>query len=185
MRRSGLGLVVVLSLMAACAKWESPQTQAGRLEAGWTGADSGRTGADSSKISAPAAAEWCADRRLLEIRAIQGETGLAIALYPLDTIVSDSYPVVEPTRADSARPSASVALRLFSQTAIEGYQGDSGTVLLERSSSGQLSGSLTARARSVPNGERIRLRGKFERVAVLPQERGCIPEPADTSEDAE
>jgi hypothetical protein len=164
--------------MAACGKWESPQSQAGRLDAGWTGADSGT-------ISAHAAAEWCADRLLLEIRAIQGETGLAMALYPVDTIVSDSYPVVEPTRADSARPSASVALRLFSQTAIEGYQGDSGMVLLERSSSGRLSGSLTARARSVLKGERIRLRGRFERVAVLPQERGCIPEPADTTEDAE
>ena len=163
--------------MTACGKWESQPSQAGRLDARWTGADSG-------KISAPAAAEWCADRLLLEIRAIQGDTGLALALYPVDTIASDSYPVVEPTRADSARPSAGVALRLFSQTAIKGYQGDSGKVLLERSSSGQLSGSLAARARSVLNGEQIRLSGKFERVAVMPQERGCTPEPPDTTPDS-
>ena len=177
MRRSGLGLVLGLSLISACGKWESQRLPAGRLEARWTGADSG-------KISAPAAAEWCADRLLLEIRAIQGDTGLALALYAVDTIASDSYRVVEPSRADSTPPSASVALRLFSQTTITGFQGDSGTVILKRSGSGQLSGSLGARARSVLSGDQIRLSGKFERVAVMPQERGCTPEPPDTTEDA-
>jgi hypothetical protein len=176
-----LEFVLVFSLMAACGEWESQASQVGRLEARWTGADSG-------KISAPAVAEWCADRLLLEIRAIQGDTGLAMALYPVDTVVSDSYPVVEPSRADSAPPSASVALRLFSQTAIKGYQGDSGAVLLKRSGSGQLSGSLAARARSVLTGQQIRLSGRFDRVAVMPQERGCVPRLPDTppeSADAE
>lgn len=177
MRRSGLGLACVLSVTAACDKREIQQSQAGRLEAQWSGADSGR-------ISAHATAEWCADRLWLEIRAIQGDTGLAVALYPVDSVVPDSYPVADPTRPDSARPSAGVGLRLFSQTAVKGYRGDSGTVLLERSGSGQLSGSLSARARGVPNGEQIRLRGKFERVAILPQERGCTPESPDTTLDS-
>jgi hypothetical protein len=162
--------------MAACGKWDSQALQAGQLEARWTGADSG-------KISAPAAAEWCADRLLLEIRAIQGDTGLALALYAVDSIAVDSYPVVEPTRADSAPPSARVALRLFSPTTIKGYQGDSGKVILERSRSGQLSGSLAARARSALNGEQIRLSGRFEGIAVTPQERGCAPGPADSAPD--
>jgi hypothetical protein len=74
---------------------------------------------------------------------------------------------------------------VFAQTAVKGFQGDSGTVILERSGSGRLSGSLSARARSVLNGEQIRLNGKFERVAVMPQKRGCIPEPPDTTADAE
>ena len=176
MRGAGLALAFVLSLTAACDKRESLQSQAGRLEAHWTGADSG-------KISARATAEWCADRLWLELRAIQGDTGLALALYPVDSIVSDSYPVVEPTRADSARPSASLGLRLFSQTAVKGYWGDSGAVLLVRSGSEQVSGSVTARARAVPNGEQIRLSGKFERVAILPQVRGCAPESPDTASD--
>jgi hypothetical protein len=176
-KRSGLGFVFVLSLLAACRTWERQQPPIGGLEAHWTGADSG-------KIAAHADAEWCGERRLLEVRAIRGDTGLAVALYPVDTIVSDSYPVVEPTRADSTRPSASVALRLFASTAIKGYQGDSGSVLLERSSSGQLSGSLTARVRLVRTGEAVRLSGKFEHVAVVAQEQGCTPEPPDTSDDA-
>jgi hypothetical protein len=174
-RKARSGFVLVLSLMVACGEWESQASQPGRLEARWTGADSG-------KISAPATAEWCAERLLLEIRAIQGDTGVAMALYPVDTVVSDSYPVVEPTRADSAPPSASVALRLFSQTAIKGYRGDSGTVLLKRSGSGQLSGSLAARARSALNGQ-IRLSGRFDRVAVMPQKRGCVPKLPDTTPD--
>jgi hypothetical protein len=177
-RRSGLGLVLVLSLMTACGKWESRPSPAGWLEARWTGADTG-------KISAPAAAEWCADRLWLEIRAIHGDTGLAVGLYSVDTIAADSYPVAEPTRGDSVPPSARVALRVFSPTAIKGYQGDSGTVILERSGSGQVSGRLAARARSVLNGAQVRLSGRFDRVAVMPQERGCSPEPHDTTEDAD
>ena len=171
-------LVFGLSIMAACSKVESQRSQAGRLEARWRGSESG-------KISTTAAAEWCADHRMLEIRAIQGDTGLAVAVYAVDTIASDSYRVVEPTRADSSHPSASVALRLFAQTSIKGYQADSGTVILERSRAGHISGSLAARARSVLNGEQIRLNAKFQGVAVTPQERGCTRAPPDTSGDAE
>ncbi len=169
MRGSRLGLVFGLSLMAACGKPLAQRSLVGRLEARWRGAESG-------KILASAAAEWCKDRRMLEIRAVQGDTGLAMAVYAVDTIESDSYPVVEPSRADSSRPSASLALRLFAQTTIQGYQADSGMVILERSGSGPISGRLVARARSVINGAQIRLNGKFQGVAVAPQERGCIRE---------
>lgn len=166
--------------MAACGKPLAQRSLVGRLEARWRGAESGQ-------ILASAAAEWCEDRRMLEIRAIQGDTGLAVAVYAVDTIVSDSYPVLEPARADSSHPSASVALRLFAQTSIKGYQADSGTVILERSGSGPISGRLTARARSVVNGAQIRLTGKFQGVAVTPQERGCIRElpPAEDAEELE
>jgi hypothetical protein len=177
MMRCGVALALGLTLLTACDARESQHAQAGRLEAEWAGADSG-------KISTPATAEWCAERLWLEIRAIQGDTGLAVALYPVDSIESDSYPVVDPTRADSVRPSASLGLRVFSQTAVKGYRGDSGAVLLARSSSGQLSGTVTARVRGVPNGEQVRLSSKFDRVAVLPQERGCVPESPDTTSDS-
>jgi hypothetical protein len=165
-----------LTLWTACNTGQRQPAPAGRLEAQWAGADSG-------KISTHAAAEWCAERLWLEIRAIQGDTGLAVALYPVDSIVSDSYPLVDPTRADSVRPSASLGLRVFSQTAVKGYRGDSGAVVLVRSSSGQLSGKVTARVRGVANGEQVRLSGKFERVAVSPQTRGCVSEPHDSSAD--
>ena len=175
--RFGLALALGLTLLTACDVRGTQQVRAGRLAAQWAGADSG-------KISASATAEWCAERLWLEVRAIQGDTGLAMVLYPVDSIESDSYPVLDPTRADSVRPSASLGLRLFSQTAVKGYRGDSGAVLLVRLSSGQLSGKVTARVRGVPNGEQVRLSGKFDRVAVLPQERGCGAESPDSSADS-
>lgn len=163
-------------LLAACDPRETQQSHAGRLEAQWGGADSG-------KIAAEATAEWCADRLWLEIRAIRGDTGLAIAVYPVDSVVSDSYPVVEPTRADSVRPAASVGIRLFSPTAVKGYRGDSGAVVLVTSGSGQLSGRLRASALSTTSADRVTINGKFERVPMVPQKRGCTPKPPDTNPD--
>lgn len=176
MRRTGWGLTLALSFLVGCGAGESQQSQAGRLEAEWSGADTG-------KISAQATAEWCADRLWLEIRAIRGDTGLAMALYPVDSIVSDSYPVAEPTRADSVRPAASVGLRLFSATAVKGYRGDSGAVLLVAAGSGQLSGRLRASALATSSADRVTISGKFERIAVVPQQRGCTPTPPATTAD--
>jgi hypothetical protein len=163
-------LALTLGLGAACGG-SGDQRQAGRLEARWTGGDSGR-------VSAPATAEWCANRRLLEVRAVQGDTGFALVLYPLDTIEPDTYRVVQPEGADSLAPSAAVALRLFSPGAIKGFQGDSGNVVLEHSGSARLSGSVQARVRSVTNAERLLISGRFRDLSVVPQPRGCGPAPA-------
>lgn len=173
MRKSALVALLALSVAAAC-NGSSRSAIAGRLEARWTGADTG-------KMAAPSSAEWCADRRVLEIRAIQGDTGLALALYPLDTIEADTYRVVQQETPDSTAPSAGVALRLFASNAVQGYQGDSGNVVLQQSKSGAVSGTLEARARSVVNGQQLRLSGKFRDVVVAPQSRGCGPAPDDTN----
>lgn len=180
MTRFGTGLLLALSLAAACRGSAEKAAQTGRLEARWTGSDSGQ-------VSASATAEWCSDRRLFEIRAVHGDTGFAMVLYPVDTIDADTYRVVRPAGADSLAPSAAVALRLFSPTVIKGYQGDSGNVVLKRSGSGELSGTVEARSRSVLNADLVRITGKFRDIVVVPQTRGCLPEiPFDsTDEDSE
>ena len=177
MRLSRLVVIAGLILLAACDKAGSRPLQAGRLDASWTGSDTG-------KISAATTAEWCEDSLFLMIRAVQGDTGLGLALRFLDSITPDSYRVMEPSRADSSPPSASVALRLFAQTTVDGFQGDSGAVILKRAGGG-LSGSLSARARSVLNGKQIRLSGRFDRVAVVPQVRGCVPTRPDSTDQAD
>jgi hypothetical protein len=169
-RHVASALALTLGLGAACSG-SGNQHQAGRVEAHWTGVDSGR-------VSGPATAQWCADRRSLEVRAVQGDGGFAIVMYPLDTIEPDTYRVVKPEGADSLAPSAAVALRLFSPGAIKGFQGDSGDVVLEHSGSAKLSGSVHARARSVTNSERLLISGKFRDLSVVPQARGCAPESA-------
>lgn len=175
MKRSGPGFLAI-SLAAGCWGSVEPPGQSGRLEARWIGPDSGQ-------VSAPATAEWCPDRRLLEIRAAFGDTGFAMVLYPLDTVEADTYRILPPAGADSMAPSASVALRLFSANAIKGYQGDSGNVVVNRSGSGELSGTVDARSRSVLNGELLRITGKFRDLAVVPQTRGCSSDSTDDLSD--
>ena len=74
-------------------------------------------------------------------------------------------------------PSAAVALRVFSPSAIKGYQGDSGNVVLKRSRSGELSGMVEARSRSVLRTDPISISGKFSDLVVTRQTRGCAAEP--------
>lgn len=152
----------------------------GHLEVSWVGTDTGR-------ISGSALAEWCEERRRLEIRAIAGDTGLALAVFPGVVLSPDSYRVVIPVGKDTAAPSARVALRWFGKTAIKGFRGDSGAVVLESTDSGQLSGHLAARASSVSNSDRVTLSGEFENLAIVPQSRGCTtdPEVEAEAEDAE
>ncbi len=179
MKRWGTDLGLVVVLAAGCGgSAKEPGRQSGHLEAHWIGPDTGQ-------LSASATAEWCSVGRRLEIRAISGDTGFAMVLYPLDSIDADTYRVVPPAGADSLAPSAAVALRLFSLNAIKGYQGDSGNVVLKRSSSGELSGTVAARSRSVLNTQVLEIAGDFEDLVVAPQTRGCSPESLADSADAE
>jgi hypothetical protein len=134
-------------------------------------------------MAAPITAEWCGERRALEIRGVAGDTGVGVVLYPIDTIDADSYRIVVPGSADTLPPAASVALRVFSTNTIQGYQGDSGTVALERGDKGELSGVIEARARSVVNGQLLTVTGKLRDLAIVPQTRGCVPEiPTDSAD---
>lgn len=129
-------------------------------------------------------AEWCDVRRALEIRGVSGDTGLGLVLYPVDTIDADSYRIVLPEGADTLAPAAAIALRVFSPNTIQGYQGDSGMVALERSEDGEISGVFEARARSVVNGQLVTVTGKVRELTIVPQKRGCgLPAPADSAGD--
>jgi hypothetical protein len=65
-----LAALAALAVAAACAR---PVAVGGpRLTARWTGSD-------TSAFSAPVVGEWCAPLRLLQIRAVIGDTGLALA----------------------------------------------------------------------------------------------------------
>ena len=172
---------VLMFLLAGCGWIPHRPAEGGHLEANWSGPDGG-------KISAPASAEWCGATRLLEIRAVQGDTGIALALYPKDTLAAGRYRIMDPLKAESLPPAAGVALRWFTQNAVKGVQGDTGTVFLDRSPSGELGGSLTAGARSVVDTQRVAIKGTFQGLTIHPSP-GCVPpgkgpkrdaQPADT-----
>lgn len=165
--------MLLISLGAACRPAARGTTDSGRLDLEWTGSDPGR-------ISGPATAEWCATRRMLEVRAVQSDTGVALALYPGETLAAGEYRVVDPVKAESVPPSAGVALRWFAENAVKGFQGNSGTVTLERSKSGQLSGDVIAEGRSVVDTQEVAITGTFRDLNVRRQSRGCAAPPGGT-----
>jgi hypothetical protein len=167
-------LIGLFALALGCQPAHDQSTRPGHLEVQWTGSSPG-------KIAGSATAEWCANRRLLEIRTIQGDSGIALAIYPVKALGPGRYPIVEPAKAESMPPSAGLALRWLTRTTVQGLRGDSGTVDLVRSPSGQFSGRLKARARSVVDTLRVTLTGTFQDLTIHPEPRGCTPasEPAD------
>ena len=156
--------VVLFLIGAACAR-PSPGEKP-HFQVRWTGSNGGN-------LEGTAVAEWCADRKVLQITLVQGDTGIALALYPKNALGNGMYPVVAPVTAESTPPAAGVAVRWVTQTTVQGFQGDSGRVNLQRSATGRLSGQVEARARSVVDTQRIRLSGNFRDLSVVPDTLGC------------
>jgi hypothetical protein len=167
----------------ACSSGKTADFPTGTLEVEWVGTDTG-------KLAAPAVAEWCDGLKLLELRAIHGDTGIALALYPsragagADSIATGDYPVVSPERADSSRPSAAVALRWFEETSIRGFRGDSGKIALETSGPGTSAGRFSAHLRS-SEGSRIAVTGLFKGLTVTPAPGNCVGGPAEEAGEAD
>jgi len=165
------GLVLLALVVTACSGAANGNAHGARVEVEWTGADTGR-------LAGTAVAEWCTEPPRLEITALQGDTGIGIVLYPTDTVRADSYPVLPPERADSTRPAAAVALRWFGETAVKGFKGDSGSVIVAPSPGRRLSGRFSAGLQSATDTSRLRATGSFRQLTVVPPARGCPPRPA-------
>jgi hypothetical protein len=177
MSRKIVGYLLLTSIIGACGDGKSRTGSEGHLEVAWQGKEPGR-------ISGKADAGWCSLRQVLEIQTVQGDTGIALALYPGKSLVPGAYRVLDPGKAESLPPAAGVAVRWLGKSVIQGFQGDSGRVDLERSGSGLLSGRVQAHAHSVVDTQRIVLTGTFRDVAVRPDSLGCAPpEPADEDAD--
>ena len=162
--------------LAGCDRFSGAGDAGPRLIVAWTGSDTG-------SMAARVVAEWCDSLRALEIRGVHGDSGLALVLYPRETVRPDSYPVVSPERADSTRPSAAVGARWFAETSIKAFQGDRGEVVVSEAG-GQVSGRVRARMRSVNDGSRLELEGPFEGVPVTPATGECVPRPAAAGPDS-
>ena len=167
-------LVACLGVALACAKPDAGTRTGPRVTVRWTGAD-------TAAFSASATAERCDTLHLIEIRAISGDTGLGLALYDSGTVRPGSYPIRPPATAGRAAPAAALAVRWFSRTAVQGFQGESGGVSLKRAANGDLSGTFTAKARAINAKAQLDLAGSFDGLRVKPAERGCVPPPRDST----
>jgi hypothetical protein len=139
----------------------------GRLSAVWTGSDKGR-------MTGKAAAIWCADARVAQITGVQGDTGVALLVHPAESLVAGRYRIADPVKAHDSAGTAAIGLRLLGPTAVVGYQGESGTLTVERVESGRLSGRFesTAKVATALAGT-VKLNGRFERVRVTPGGTAC------------
>jgi hypothetical protein len=123
-------------LLAGCL----PAGGRGTLHAHWAAA------ADTADLTMPATATWCPGPRRLDIRATAGDTGVGLAIYPVDSgEMGGDYSIVEPGGPVHFRPSAGVALRWFGKVQINGWWGDSGSVTIAGKPGGPLSGQGTGR----------------------------------------
>lgn len=179
---AALGRLAVGGLvLAACSRDQPAGSPGGTLEVQWVGSDTG-------KLVAPVVAEWCESLRMLELRAMHGDTGIALALYPKDSVTAGHYPAVPPERGDSTRPAAAIALRWFAETSIRGFRGDSGSVTLAATGPGAGAGSFAARLRSTTEGSRLTITGSFRDLTVRPASPECAgvaKVPVDSAPDLE
>jgi hypothetical protein len=167
-------LAACLGVALACTKPEEGARTGPRLAVRWTGAD-------TAAFGAPATAERCDTLHRIEIRAISGDTGVALAVYDSGNVRPGSYPIRPPAAADSAAPAAALAVRWFSRTAVQGFQGDSGQLSLKRAANGNLSGTFTAKAHAISGSGQLALAGSFDDLRVRPAARGCEPPPRDST----
>ena len=153
MRRGRAVAAVVLTLGCEAAPW-----QGGQLEARWEGKDPGG-------FSAPATASWCADMRLLEIVAVKGDTGVALAILPAGELEAGSYSNWDVARGEPPRPVVMAAARWFTNTAVAGFRGDSGRIELA-TERGEASGRFDFRMYMTAGSDTVRLHGQFDGVPI-------------------
>ncbi|MEP7327249.1 MAG: hypothetical protein ABI836_14960 [Gemmatimonadota bacterium] len=168
MRRAAWILPVLF--LAGCGKKSGG---AGRLDMGWTGADTGR-------LAMPATAHWCPADTVLVLQGIEADSGAAIAIFPADSVTPGVYPVGAPGQG-LARPRAGVALRRFGVNLVLGYYSLSGAVTVDSGS--PLHGSFEATLKGVNTGEQVNVTGGFRGLVAAPGGPTCQSPITDTTTD--
>ena len=137
-------------LVAACRPEPS-------LQAYWTGTDTGRA-------VLPARAALCGPGGPLLIFGQSGDTGIGLALYPLDSLVPGKYPVSDPTLG-VARPGAAIAARWTRKMIMADLRGTQGQVALEKTGP-LVSGHFSARTTGVVMSGSVAMEGSFKGIPL-------------------
>ena len=112
-------LAVVVSFLIAC------DGRGSRLRASWDGPKAG-------KLRAPATASWCPRAGRLEIQSVQDDAGIALVIYPAESLRAARYEAFDPGLYSMQRPGSAAAARWFTEQEVRGYQSDSGWADLTR-----------------------------------------------------
>lgn len=116
------------------------------------------------KLVAVAAGTWCQADSLLEISAIRGDSGFGIALIEPDSVRPGQHPVVAPSVPVPWRPMALAALRWVTDTAVKGFEANSGNVVITAVVNREVSGTINVRLKQTDTNDTVRLTGRFTKV---------------------
>ncbi|HET9294396.1 MAG TPA: hypothetical protein VFO06_08895 [Gemmatimonadales bacterium] len=164
-------ILPVLLLLAAC------QAGGGKLTARWIGEQ------DTASFQAPVTASWCEANKRLDLFAMRGDSGIGLALYPVDSAqLAATYTVTEPGGPIQVRPGAGVAIRWFGKTAVVGFWGREGTITVTQKKRGRLGVDIDAKlVSSVLDGPTLALTGSGNGIQIEPDtscaNAGAVPSP--------
>lgn len=150
-------LAVILAAVAVAAACAGSDEPAGVMEVEWSGPD-------TALIRASATALWCREGHWLEVTGLLGDTGVAVVVYPADTVRTGQYAVHDP--ADSLGSGAGVALRWFGEDAVHAFQSRSGSVTVSDDEGGTVRGRFEALVVAVIRPETLTVTGEFRRTSV-------------------
>jgi len=160
-RRSTARLAGLVLFLAGCRPEPS-------LQAYWTGTDTG-------KAVLPARAALCGTHGPLLIFGQSGDTGIGLALYPLDSLQAGKYPVFDPTLG-VVRPGAAVAARWTRKMVMADLRGSQGQVALENAGA-VVSGHFSARTSGVIQSGAVTMEGSFRAIPLARGGPDCTGHP--------
>jgi hypothetical protein len=135
---------------------------------------------DTASVRLPASAVWCAGPGWLELFAGRNDTGVALAVFPVDSTLEGRFPIVPVRdRADSLRPVAGLAVRWFSDTELLAFEGHDGTVDLELVE-GRIGARVTGHLRILAGDDTLDLTGVFPELPLVRGGAQC-PVPEDST----
>lgn len=164
-------LRLALASLAASACGATPPSptagpdRPGTLAVEWSGSHTGG-------FAAPATASWCAADSLVEILAVQGDTGVGLTLLVPDSLRPTNYPAFAPEIQVDWRPLATAALRWFASSEVLGFESVSGVVGVTAVAAGA-SGTIDVRLKAATGLDTLHLTGRFTAVTVEPSRGPC------------
>jgi hypothetical protein len=158
----------LVALVLACRAGRASRGPAeGQLELTW------RDSARAVTLHAPVEARWCAGDTLLELLALQHDTGFGISLLARDSVRADSFPVILGGVYVAKRPYAAAALRTLGATDLKSYVSIWGLVTLSDARRTQVSGNFDMHVAQSGGHDTLHLIGGFNRVLVTPAGLPC------------
>jgi hypothetical protein len=105
--------------------------------------------------------------------ASRADTGVGLALAMQDSLRPGQHPVVSSAVPVDWRPMALAAIRWVNDTAVRGFEGNSGNVVITAVGPDGVFGTIDLRLKHLNTSDTIRMTGRFSSVQVVPGDTLC------------